>query len=601
MRSTNPERTVESLLKLGVFGVPDNQRKFVWQQEQATELFDDLFDVMGKRGQGVFLGTIITLTEGNEDFEDEFRFYQIVDGQQRITSISLLLIALRQRAYQLDEASLIAGDLHQLIMITDTNSQDVKPILRVSKFLQPIFDQAVSQNWHGSFENRTSEDGRTWNSRVNHFNNAYQTFWEKVKNFEIDEVRNLMSALRSAEFVHINLTTFQEAIDLFERTNARGVQLGAGDLVKNFLFKRDRAGFQEIWTEIEESAQRAGVVKCLRYFEISKHGMVSKKDLYRKARISVGDTKESAETWVLELRYFANFFAHMTDPELTNFMPFLRERALNLQQRDPQNIRALSYYLQALKLMKVTQIIPMVYSAIMACESAESGDKKKKKVNDLKELLELLFRFHFRYTAICNKPGNKVEQLYARCASNICRTNSIKETTNELKTSFGSLDFQISFEDFERFFCEIEYNERSWESKAKIRLIFDELVNFGTGEHRYNLFLSTDDAADKNTFNVEHVYPQKIENDYASILEDNSYLHNIGNLFVLSTSENGEIGNWTPEKKIQYFKADKSPPKHISFFLESLETLSGAWDKEFIDRRAKELSRLCFEKIFALR
>jgi uncharacterized protein with ParB-like and HNH nuclease domain len=573
------------------FEIPENQRKFEWKSDQAIELLDDLNEeVKRPTEEGLFLGNLITLREGSGKSIGREPIYQVVDGQQRLTSIFILLIAMRVRAQKLDDGtSGLWMEIHGSFM-SKTRKDDQRCRFKPSDSIAPVFNQAVEKEWQGyDFEN-PGIDGRVFRGMKRRFSRAYDALSDAIKTFDLEQIEDLFDAIKHCQVVHIKLTTFEEAVDLFERTNARGVQLDAGDLIKNYLFTFDREGFDSAWNEIEENAEQAGTVKCLRYFHISRHGMVTKKKLYAELKEKMGDP----ESFISDLMDFSIFFKLMTDSQENAFTSWIEEQDLGEVSKKAHKKRALIRSLKALKFFKVTQVIPLIYSAIKVCSEKENPEYFKASQNKLVELVARLEDFHFHHSLITKQAGNLVEKTYADFAERIYKSKDLPDAYSDLLIVLDDKKIKTSLEAFVEDFVLITYSASSPDVKRKLRYIFDRLTNHGVQENHMDLFLAGDNPDDEQPNNIEHVYAKNIEDDYDKLKEKPETINNIGNLLVLSKKENSSLGNRVPSKKIKKLQEKKPRPIHLAQFLDGDFDISRKWDANLIDERARFLAEIAY-------
>ena len=594
-------------LKSSIFEVPPNQRKFEWDHEQAGALLEDLIN---SDSETVFLGNFISLTEVGSPKIANKPVKQIVDGQQRLTTIFLLLIALRNRSLHFgEEAFFLAGKIQGIIKHTDPGSKGDYNRLKPSSSIENVFNQACEESWRNhSFSKSEDEDihHKTWASNVSKFTKAYYALWEKIESMTVHEVDALFEKIEGATIISIHLTELSDAIDLFERTNARGRPLGVGDLVRNHLFAHNNEhGFQEAWSNMELCSNNK-IVQCLRYFQISNTGHISTKKLYGKIKDLIKDI--GVDDYVLRLEQFSKFFGLMTNKNQNDFDDILsNELKLGLDRRLPEMRRRLSFSLQALKLMGVNQVIPLLFACLKVTDEEKEKKKKKSALENTIKLAETIESFHFVNTEICSRPANAVETMYSEFALEIATSKSIGPVFSKLRDKLLAPNMNATFEDFDREFCDLRYSVQSKDSKDLLRYIFDKLVNHDVeiDSERRNIFIARNTYKDEvQDFNIEHVYPQKPKVD-ESELSQTPMLHNIGNLWTLHVKENSnkqKAGNSLPGKKIEWMKS-LSPEKrglHLAVFLDQTKDFNGLWDSDYIKARAKKMSHTCFYEVFKL-
>lgn len=226
---------------LKVYNIPRYQREYTWGQREWANLYDDVFD----NDPGYFLGSIIVI-QGEIDPKTNIVDFEVIDGQQRLTTISLLLAALYARINE-----------HPDAIDEDMQLDDVRPlrnrlVLKSNKGMTRVVPQVQNHN----------QDDYRWILKehaglavvmqrpkyhgVRKMSKAFEYFYDRldgeISGMGDDEaVRTLLDKSRllcSAVLVQINVDTHADAYTLFASLNNRGVPLSAVDLIKNTLLAK---------------------------------------------------------------------------------------------------------------------------------------------------------------------------------------------------------------------------------------------------------------------------------------------------------------------------------------------------------------------------
>lgn len=226
---------------LKVYNIPRYQREYTWGQQDWASLYDDVFG----NDPGYFLGSIIVI-QGEIDPKTNIVDFEVIDGQQRLTTISLLLAALYARInehpdaidedMQLDDVRLLRNRLvlksnkgmtRVVPQVQNHNQDDYRWILKEHVGLAVVMQRP---KYHG----------------VRKMSKAFEYFYDRLGE-EIagmgddDAVRTLLDKSRvlcSAVLVQINVDSHADAYTLFASLNNRGVPLSAVDLIKNTLLAK---------------------------------------------------------------------------------------------------------------------------------------------------------------------------------------------------------------------------------------------------------------------------------------------------------------------------------------------------------------------------
>lgn len=217
--------------------VPDYQREYSWGKDQWAELWDDVYALTRERDNH-YLGSIVVI----EKKENGLKKLELVDGQQRLTTISIFLCVIRDKLAEDDEfdEQLVNGFLEIQSRTTGKRHQKLK----LNKFHNDDFDRILKGNVD-LVSDSTLKD-------------AYEYFSSKLDGFDTDKVREIYEELvDSVYLVQIECGSEVSAFRLFESLNDKGLDLGAVDLVKNRLFMEanenediDEDRVKDLWEEI---------------------------------------------------------------------------------------------------------------------------------------------------------------------------------------------------------------------------------------------------------------------------------------------------------------------------------------------------------------
>ena len=251
--------------------VPDYQREYVWNHVEVEQLLSDLMEAFQTDSKkDYFLGTIVTYkTDG---------YFELIDGQQRLTTFYLLLCALRRLYAMNNEATTVVDNLIYSPVMNEDG--DTVP----SFHLQLQYEDA--SNYLEVIYNGKSVPPALSASGTKLFG-AFQTildfFASQLPNFS-DVKKFSYFVLNKTCFIQIETYDITDALKIFETINQRGVGLNPMDLLKNMIFRQvDRAKFKELnmkWKEITTALEKINEkpLRFLRYFIMSNYDTSSQKD-----------------------------------------------------------------------------------------------------------------------------------------------------------------------------------------------------------------------------------------------------------------------------------------------------------------------------------
>lgn len=266
--------TVEEVFN-DFYAIPAFQREYVWQEEQVRTLLEDAYDALfDEKGSAIdteyFIGSIVAYKERE--------VLQLIDGQQRITTLYLALCAIRDVVAQSPAADL--SHLNKLIRAT-YQDDDGKTQERLR--LLPLYEDAGQALQSIASRQLPELDRKKLPVSARNMVSAYETVIEFLERFSGDTARiNQFQArlTRRVRLVKIETANVTEALRIFETINDRGIGLNAMDLLKNLLFMRAskemydalNKDWQEMVRTVQEKKNGAGEkpLRFLRYFILSR-------------------------------------------------------------------------------------------------------------------------------------------------------------------------------------------------------------------------------------------------------------------------------------------------------------------------------------------
>lgn len=571
--------------------IPLNQRGFEWGREQASDFWDDVVDAI-QDDKKIFLGTLVLKNdEGSNTCE-------VVDGQQRLTTISLLLLSLREKEkkMKLKDAAKQLNDAY--IASASIMADEYYPKMKVSPFISDVYNCMVDLNWDGQFQSKIK--GKQVKRQIKKIKPIYDFFSKKIEENKLnskEKIQTLIDAVRNkCYFVVIKIQDDLQALEIFERMNARGIELNAAELLKNHLFTQEISE-DEIsadWDEIFKNSNN-DLVRLLRYFYISKRGHVGKDNLYKETKFLIKDF--GAKDFIKKLKKFSEHYWYFAHADRKDIEEHIKQSLGSIKEHVLDQI---CDSLEALKLFKVSQHLPIT----IACFTKVISTKNETHISEFMRLVRSLENFHFINNAICKKANNEIERFYAEKCKSI-------ETSSKLDTKIinqiisGLSERKEKFDTFADNFSEVSYDQGDYYFKM-LYYIFDRFNNFGKkGGDRINIY-NTDVRISKKNYNIDHINPKNPKDLIydISVDEDREKINSLGNLIVISSHSNSRAGNMSIQEKVkEVYKKHSLKLQTVQIFVDSFK--SSNWkskDKIFssIDKRSKELTEFGYKKIWVL-
>ena len=505
------------------FKVPKYQRNFVWGEEQALEMLEDIIE----NHSSIFLGTLVF-------YKKEDKTLEIVDGQQRLTAIFILLAAVRIRAKELENYNL-ASDLQSKLTFIDptTGSNRGARLIATDQIREAFENTVLVYEWQGDFNLPELKNRKR---QVNKIKPIFKGFYEHIRKLNADELSHFLRMVYDSTLVRIDINNESEAFEVFERSNARGLELNAADLLKNYLFQNlskderyDETEVENDWKIITDYAG-SSIIRMLRYYYILKKGHIQKKKLFDGVK-NYGN-KIGAENLLGELKDFSYIYSCFTNPTKDALKEVLLDENPKEGFQEEYRIDDFRRHLEAFQLFRITQ----VYSVIIALYYSLLNDVgcSKKTVKEFLSVVQKMENFHFVNNMVAGYPGNKIEHDYAELARMIHNTKNFEQNKKAiedyLKKNIESKDQFMGY-----------FKDLSYDKFVLIYYIFDRFNNFDLrGGEKVDIY-NTDTRLLKKNFSVEHIKPKS---DFNSEDEEEVEVRdNIGNLLIVPMHMNSSLGN----------------------------------------------------------
>lgn len=282
LKIESQDLSIESLYK-DFYTVPDFQREYVWQREQVEKLlqdiYDEFYDEEGQlvKGPEYFLGSIV-VCQGDDGT------YQLIDGQQRMTTIYLVLCGIRDLLVEIEESPNDTLKAQIASAATDDEGQEVFRHRLVLQYddSKGILDQIVKKpdKLDEIKDNTTS---------VERISGAYQDIKEFLRvNCDVSpkHLRRFYAAFtKRVKLIRIKTPSIANALKVFETINDRGVGLNAMDLLKNLLFMKTSSSDYPLlkgrWKSLIDTLDGCNEkpLRFLRYYIMSHFELDNKKPL----------------------------------------------------------------------------------------------------------------------------------------------------------------------------------------------------------------------------------------------------------------------------------------------------------------------------------
>lgn len=528
------------------YKVPRFQRDYSWQEEQWIDLWQDIRDIVPDENPFHYMGYLVLQSADNENFT-------IIDGQQRLTTISILILA-------------VLYELKTLIQNSAESETNKKRLETLTNNFIGFTDPVSLQPEHKLTLNRNNNSHFTsylcglveppvrkinWSERL--MGKALQYFREQIRSY-VDEcvesrfsdttpdseifnvkgeemARLVESTVKHLVFTTITVGSDVNAYTIFETLNARGVQLSTPDLVKNSIFSlidSKRGGLhdnqirnlEDKWSSVIGQLGGNDFSHFIRVDWNSRHDFSRARGLFKKIKTELTNPAKANDY----LEYLQK------NSEIYSALRNENDEFWIHNKSGQYNKKELKLKLETLNLFSI--VSPL--SALLA------GFHKFSPKEFIK-LLGYIEALSVRYNVICNKSPSSQERVYCEVARIISEEGSLDLVLEKLKTIYPSNEeFQTSFE------TKI-FKTRKTNKKARYFL------------YRIERYLGGGESVSLDEVTLEHILPQSPSEEWLKEFKDidqlEDWINRLGNLTLLSRNENRDIGQKIFEEKKQLFKS----------------------------------------------
>ncbi len=506
------------------YRVPVYQRDYSWQEENWDDLWADIIAV--KRDDLThYMGAIVL-----QDHKD--KSYSIIDGQQRIATLSLVALAVIKRIRDLiaeGQESEENEERTKLLMNNYIGAKDAVSLHYSSKLFLNENNDSFYQTYLVQLRtpinvHRLSDSNKLlWQALDYFYRKITSQFGENVSGEELaDFILNQVA--ERLLFIQIVVEDELNAYTVFETLNARGLELTTTDLLKNYLLalsstsELDQKLAKDQWQRIIKITDLDSFPKFLRYYWNSRNELASNDSLFKALRRDIKDRKQSFEL-LNELEKSAGIFAALEDPEDELW-------AGNKELRNR---------IKELKLFNVTQCSPLLLVAF-----------DKLSLLDFERVLRACVVISFRYNVVAGRNPKVQERVYNRVA---CKIHAGK-IVNASQVEAEIKEIYLTDEEFVNTFSTKTSNTKR--SKKLVRYILYSLENQIAG---------TDRNYEDESGTIEHILPENPSQQwdtFFSLDEQETYIYRLGNYTLLESRKNSaECKNGSYSEKLPIYKTSQ--------------------------------------------
>jgi len=534
------DQDIRTLLSSGYYRIPRFQRPYSWTHENIQEFWDD---IIKDKPVDYFIGSMVVFRDGNQRFG-------VVDGQQRLTTITLLLAVLRNRFADLHLRDLASG-IHGLIERKNINNEPEfilstetsypffqDHILKWGVPEVPVNPMVEEQNLQNAFNQI--------NGLVGGVIDSYNLDTSQSEEKRNDRLRRRLIQIRDAlldlKVIFVKLDHEDDAYIIFETLNTRGKDLSLTDLVKNHVNKhlktrsasvdQTKVKWEKLLETIEGSSRDLETDTFIHHFWLSRYDYRSTKTLFKtlKRKIMKSETKSFLDALVSDASLYR----------------MIHEVTFGKWSKEELRVREA---LDALQLFRVQQQTPCVLSLMRAYKAKAI---KKKHIENAVVAIE---NFHFLFTAVTSqRSSGGISEMYASLGRRLFEAPSQHVALEILRELKEKLRQRVPLlEEVKALFPQIIYTENFTKQRHLVKYI---LTGFDKASSRGNLMV------DYTHMTIEHLVPQSAigTGDFTDAI-----VGQLGNLILVTEKLNQKLRDKPFKDKKRILQAARYPlPKKIA-------------------------------------
>ena len=533
------------------FVIPIYQRTYSWTEKQCEQLWDDIIKVsQNEKNPGHFIGSIVSIEKGINQASGVDQ-YLVIDGQQRLTTLTLLLSAFSKALEKQGNAEVTAKKIRNYYLFNNEESGE--------KRYKMILTQSDKDTLISLLDGQRVPEKHSINIK-----NNYDFFEGKIEKSKID-LDALYRGILKLTIVDISLSNIHDNPQLiFESLNSTGLELSQADLIRNYVLmgldmEEQEYIYKNHWHPVEESFARhhgsEHFDRFMRDYLTIKTGQIPNiKDVYSSFKEYVANGQKHTRELVSDINYFARFFCRLA---------FDEEPDADLKQRIAD--------INALKVDVAYPFLLEVYSDF---------DRKSITKDEVLEVFSMVESYVFR-RAICGVPTNSLNKTFANLASEIERDDYVES----LKAAFVLKESYRRFPRNDEFGFQLILKD-VYNTRRILRHLLGKLENFDRKE-----------AVNIDEYTIEHIMPQNkdLSEEWKRELGEkwtevhSKYLHTIGNLTL--TGYNSELGDRPFLEKRDMDGGFSKSPIRLNSELATLER----WNEDAILMRAGSMVKKSIE------
>lgn len=537
--------------------IPVFQRDYAWTEEQCTKLFEDI--VMAyKKDRPHFCGSFVYAPLGSKKHIDS---YIIIDGQQRFTTLYILIKALADSADDDRDKDALQRYLYNEDKF-DRYGLDEKSELKL-KPVKTDNDQLLLL-MSGKIEQMDK-------SRRGIIYHNYMLFMQLIKSFleesSANSVLMINDGIEKLICADIRLDTDDNAQEIFERINSTGIKLGLADLIRNYILMTDTDQerlYEEYWLTVQNLLPDKLLDNFfIDYLNMKSDGFVKESEAYKSFKQVYVEGKYDNEKMLQEILHYAKQY-YVFCYGSSDFGAEVNKALAGLRK------------------LKQTTVYLFLFRVF---DDYENGIINK---NELARVLKMLLSYSIR-RLVCEIGSNTLRGLYKTLYGRVFEQKENKNTYYDSLVSFFLQQTSKNTIPSDNEFVTALQEKNLYSKNALCKYLLCAIENQGK------------ETLDTENLSIEHIMPQNknLSMSWQKMLGENwqsvheKYLHTLGNLTL--TGYNSELGDKPFEKKKEKLEETIT---HIAVLYSDVKDKS-EWNSVNMEKRAKRLAEIIL-KLFPI-
>lgn len=510
---------ISDILNKSVFDIPRNQRRYVWKKPHWQDLYEDIvFSITETKPH--FVGSIVLEGEGKKD---GLSYYTIIDGQQRLTTITIVLLAIMKHFHENDMTDDFLGTISYLQSKNNSN-QDITILnseYHVS--LSSLIRNMIALKDKSLFMASFVEANTLSKTKDKCIGDALRFFYSAIRD-DVQQVDNVQKRLREIRNAVLDMTAVkivssseEDSYTIFEILNARGQELAAHELLKNYIMRyiqpterRDDA--KMMWEDMERTVG-SSMDKFIKHYATHRFG--DTRDKYNSPYQAIQKATHGQNIGELfdDIKLKSEYYSKIIHPD----------------KGEDGNCDEIEYAIfDFFRTKRFEQFRPVLLSLIHQRSLGKLSSQKYELT------LKYIYNFFVCYTIIGEEKSNKLEDVvfkYARMLEDSYSDELLQEFANNLKRKIPSYEWLLNA--FKNVGWSNHYDLYKGEkNKTRVQIILEVI----------ELFVSQ--AHNAHDFTVEHILPDS----------DGITNAQIGNLIPLEDALNRSCANKSLTDKCDFYE-----------------------------------------------